>query len=383
VTDKIKCEICGELVHHIAVHLKNDHASLMTLDEYKQTYPDAPVMSDMMRNKILEKKAAMQMNMATTATVTQLPLMERKEVFSRLFRLGDLSVCKNARGEDIHVTVLGQHEFMDMVPEEDAGYIFNIDLLKTMLFALESNIPAYLWGPAGTGKTSCVSEICAYTNRAMMRVNHSLNMVESDVVGDWRAREGNTYFDLGPLPMAMLNGWTFLADEYDRAPPGVVSLYQAVLEGKPLTIKEAPPELRTIKPHRNFRFVATGNTSGSGDEMGLYSGTLIQDAASYSRFGVTEKVWYVDNDAEVAMLMSKAKLRKEDAERLVKWATMLRESFEAGKVGVTVGPRELLMASLSGSAFNDFRRGLCLASINRMTSVDREIALELAQRVFG
>ena len=379
MSETITCALCGAAIHHGGHHLKTEHPEL-SLDDYRAQFPDAPLVSKIMQAKIEEHQMKMQMQ---TASVTTLPVSEVRHPMADLFGLGDHPLALNAKGEQTHVTVLGQHHYQAMVPDRDPGYVFDVDMLKTALFALETNIPLYLWGYHGTGKSTLWERVCSYTNRPLDRVQHTLNMVESDVVGDWRAKDGDTYFDLGPLPLAMLHGWTFLADEYDRAPPGVIALYQAVLEGKPLVIKEAPPEHRVIRPHKNFRFCATGNTNGSGDETGLYSGTLIQDAASYSRFGVTMRVKYMEPEAEQALLMAKIKLQKEHAVALTDWANKIREAFDAGKVSSTIGPRELLYAAKIGAAFLDFRKGLDLAIVNRMTDVDREVATEISQRIFG
>jgi cobaltochelatase CobS len=379
MSDTITCAVCGAEIHHVGHHLKTEHPEI-SIDDYRAQFPDAPLVSKIMQAKLEEHQLKMQMQ---TASVTTLPVAEVRQPMADLFGLGDHPLSKNAKGEQTHVTVLGQHHYQTMVPDRDPGYVFDVDMLKTCLFALETNIPLYLWGYHGTGKSSMIDQVCCYTNRPLYRVQHTLNMVESDVVGDWRAKDGDTYFDLGPLPLAMMHGWTFLADEYDRAPPGVIALYQAVLEGKPLVIKEAPPEHRVIRPHKNFRFTATGNTNGSGDETGLYSGTLIQDAASYSRFGVTMRVKYMEPEAEQALLMAKIKLNKDHAVALTDWANKIREAFDAGKISSTIGPRELLYAAKIGAAFMDFRKGLDLAIVNRMTDVDREVASELAQRIFG
>lgn len=375
---KITCAICEAEIHHVGAHLKESHPEI-SVEDYRAQFPDAPLMSDVMQAKI-EEHRKMKME---SATVTMLPTSEQRRPMSDVFGLGQHPLTMNARGEPTQVTVLRDTQNQSMVPGRDPGYVFDIEMLKTILFGLEANIPTYLWGYHGTGKSSVIEQTCCYTNRPMYRVQHTLNMVESDIVGDWRAKDGDTYFDLGPLPLAMMHGWVFLADEYDRAPPGVISLYQAVLEGKPLVIKEAPPEHRVIHPHKNFRFMATGNTSGSGDETGLYSGTLIQDAASYSRFGITVKVRYMEPEAEQALLVAKLQINQEDAELLVKWANRIRESFDAGAIGTTVGPRELIYAGKIGAAFMDFKKGLDLACINRMTEVDREVASELSQRIFG
>lgn len=68
----------------------------------------------------------------------------------------------------------------------------------------------------------------------------------------------------------MKHGWVYLADEYDFAFPQILGVYQPVLEGEALVIKEATPEWRRITPHERFAFIGTGNTNGSGDETGLY-----------------------------------------------------------------------------------------------------------------
>ncbi|MER9496479.1 AAA family ATPase, partial [Mesorhizobium sp. M0320] len=129
-----------------------------------------------------------------------------------------------------------------------------------------------------------------------------------------------TEFQLGPLPLAMIEGAVYCADEYDFAMPQVVALYQPVLEGKALVIKDAPPEYRLIKPHPEFRIVATGNTNGTGDETGLYQGTLIQNAANYSRFKITEEVTYMEPKIEETVISGQAGIERADAAKLVKIA---------------------------------------------------------------
>jgi cobaltochelatase CobS len=183
--------------------------------------------------------------------------------------------------------------------------------------------------------------------------------------------------------MAMINGWAFLADEYDFAKPSVLAVYQPVLEGKSLVIKEAPPEMRVIKPHPQFRFVATGNTNGSGDETGLYQGTLVQNGANYDRFGMVIHKKYMDRAAEETILKNHCKLVDADAKKMVEFATLIRQSYDAAKVSDTISPRALINASRIGVMRGSFRQGLNLAFINKLSKIDREVADGLAQRIFG
>ncbi|BBI61791.1 hypothetical protein HSBAA_30970 [Vreelandella sulfidaeris] len=194
----------------------------------------------------------------------------------------------------IPVAVFETHDAQDMVPEVDEEFIWMPELLRDCIAALDHNIPAMFWGHAGTGKSTAWEQYAAYTNRPFIRIQHTANTEEAHIIGQMLANESGTYFEPGPLAMAMRFGWVYLADEYDFAFPQVLGVYQPVLEGKPLIIKEAPHDWRRVDPHPQFRFVATGNTNGAGDETGLYQGTNLQNAANYSRFGIVTKTSYMD-----------------------------------------------------------------------------------------
>ena len=245
------------------------------------------------------------------------------------------------------------------------------------------SMPVYVWGHKGAGKTELIEQICARTRRPLIRVQHTVNTEESQIVGQWTVRNGQTEFEYGALPLAMINGWTYLADEYDFAMPNVLATYQAVLEGKPLMIKEAPADKRVVKPHPNFRFVATGNTNGTGDETGLYQGTTVQNSANYDRFGVVVKKAYLDSDSEIKILTNNTQLSKEDAKLFVGFAKQVREAFDAGKISDTISPRTLLFAVKLGIVHASFRDGLRLAFMNKLSSADYEVCDSFAQRIFG
>jgi cobaltochelatase CobS len=300
-----------------------------------------------------------------------------------VFDLGKVKAAMNARGEPIPITILAKGDHQDMVPAKDPGYIFNIELLKTVLLGLDLRIPVYLWGHAGVGKSTLIEQVCAHTNRPYMRIQHTINTEESHIVGQTLANDSGTYFEPGPLTLAMKYGWTYNADEYDYAHASVLSVYQAVLEGKSLVIKEAPHEWRVVRPHENFRLVATGNTNGSGDESGLYSGTNVGNAANYSRFGIVERVDYMPKAQEARVIVNQSGVAKEDADKLVEFASLIRASYDASKMSATIGPRELIYAGMIGLRRGNWITGLTLSFINRLGNVDRETALGIAQRVFG
>lgn len=402
---KIVCHIDNARVHSIQLHLEKNHPD-WTVDRYQREYPDAPIYSEtakqvMARNAKIKEAEAQKAAAPTVAPATKLAAMSdssmlpamlssvaltaKAAAFHELFELGTAPAARNAAGDPIQITVLDGHDELALayLPAIDLRYVFDIDLLKEVIIGFELGMNVYLWGWHGTGKTTVLEQAAARTKRPFMRIQHTQNMQESDVLGQWTVRNGQTEFQLGPLPMAMLNGWVYCADEYDFAMPAVTSVYQPVLEGKPLLIKDAPPMFRQIVPHEGFRFVATGNTNGTGDESGLYQGTLIQNAANYSRFHITEEVKYMEPKKEENVIVSQCAIDRANAAKIVKFAGSVRQHFIDGQISSTISPRELINAVNIGIAYGgNWLKGLELAFANRLSRVDKKTVLEFGQRMF-
>lgn len=396
--DKIVCQIDNVQVHSIQTHIKQHHADTWTIERYQEEFPDAPLLSPyaeaFLRKKLKEKKAQVQAQTVSGAKPARLQVS--LQAMADIFELGKAPAAFGGNGSPIQISVMSGHDTDGMlyIPETDEDYVFNIDLLKEVCVGFELNMPVYLWGMHGTGKTTLPEQVCARTKRPFMRIQHTINMQESDVLGQWTVKDGATQFQLGPLPMAMLNGWVYCADEYDFAMPSVVAVYQPVLEGKSLLIKDAPPEFRKITPHPEFRFIGTGNTNGVGDETGLYQGTLVQNAANYSRFAITREVKYMEAKIEESILTGKTGITKADAKKLVKVANDVRKMFAEQKISTTISPRELISAArlatifgrkdaTTGTARLGYETGIELAFSNRLSRVDKKVIDEYVSRTFG
>jgi cobaltochelatase CobS len=396
--DKIKCEVDGALVHSIQAHLRANYPSEWTLERYREVYPEAPLLSEFARKALdkakmekeeAEKRAremASQAGNETGQPQLQAAYQITAQPMHEVFELGNVPAAIGSAGQPIPVQVFAGHngDSLNYLVEADKSYVFNIELLKKVLVAFALNKPLYLWGMHGTGKTTVIQQAAARTRRPVMRVQHTINMEESHVLGQWVVKNGQTEFQLGPLPMAMINGWVYIADEYDFAMPSVTAVYQPVLEGQSLLIKDAPPHLRKIIPHPDFRFAATGNTNGCGDETGLYQGTLMQNAANFSRFGITEEVEYMDAAIEENILRSKANVPAPVAKKIVKLANDVRKMFRDGKIGMTISPREMIAAAEVGIAFGgNWKLGIELSFANRLPRADKKAVQEYLQRHFA
>lgn len=386
--EMITCQVpgCGETTHLIESHISKHEG--WDIERYKAEFPGFPLMSQKAKDALAARANAAKPTTTAAAptTVEVKRTAQPRKPFHEVFGFSKTDrAALSAKGAPIGIRVYEPEELTEqvaaLVPDKDSDYVFNVDLTKTVVMALEMNVPIYLHGHAGVGKSTLFEQVAHHTNRGYSRVQHTANMEEADVEGRWIVNaEGHMEFQNGPLTDAMEQGLLYVADEYDFAPPMVLSVYQAVLEGKPLYIKAAN---KKVQPHPNFRFCATGNTNGAGDESGLYQGTMVQNAANYERFGVVEKVNYMPQKDEIEMLVRKTGVAHEDAKRIVDFATKMREGFDRADVAIPMSPRSTLNAAKLGMARNDMSFGIKCAYVNRLPATSADAARQAMQRIFG
>mgnify|MGYP001449980840 CR=1 FL=1 len=376
---KIVCKIDGALVHSIQHHIQQHHSAEWTVERYKEEFPDEPLLSQLIKDRIQSRLD--EQKKASSVKDGMKPLYE---VFD--MNKDDAGVLQGDKSP-IMIEVL-EKEILDAeakihIHDFDPNYVFRASALKNVLLGIALNIPTYVWGMMGTGKSTLIEQVCARTGRPYTRLQHSRDTEQSHIVGQTLVKDGATYFELGPLAYAMKHGLVYIADEYDFAMPAVLSLYQAVLEGGDLFIKEADIENRVIKPHPNFRFFATGNTNGSGDDTGLYQGTLIQNAANYERFGIVFEMEYMPKEMEREVVIAKSGIDKTSADLLVKFANLTREACRNGDITLPMSPRSIINSARVGVPYGDFKKGVSLAYLARLDSGSKTAADEIANRVFG
>ncbi|EEX2905660.1 TPA: porphyrin biosynthesis protein [Escherichia coli] len=399
-SDYLVCKWCGKSFHYFKSHVANGNCEGIpesvkdadpdtVLKMYTTQFPDEPTLSKKALDAIQAKRAEQKSEMAKSSGVTSSPgytgTVEYKTDLVAAHELLNVTVKElgTKRGTPLMVSVNVNTPFPEFVPEVKKGYVYgDFELIKDIFMMLELGIPGYLWGHAGTGKSSLPTQLCALLNRPLIRAQHTASMEEAHVTGQILARDGSTYFEPGLLALAMKHGWVYLADEYDFAFPQILGVYQPVLEGEALVIKEATPEWRRITPHERFAFIGTGNTNGSGDETGLYQGTNIQNAANFSRFGIVSNVKYMSKEAEINMLIN-AGIVDEYAEKMVKFAGIVRDGYEEHNISQPIGPRELLLSAKIGMMRGDFVTGIERSFINKLPSASAQAAREVVQKIFG
>ncbi|SOB59978.1 Cobalamin synthase [Pseudodesulfovibrio profundus] len=292
-------------------------------------------------------------------------------------------------------TVRGFATSSSFTPDLNPEYLFHDSSRDVVVWFMDSSDPLYVFGPAGSGKTSLIKQLAAKLNYPVFDITGHGRLEFPDMVGHLTVEDSNMSFQYGPLAMAMKFGGLFLLNEIDLLDPATAAGLNGILDGDPLCIPENGGEV--IKPHPLFRFAATANTNGGTDETGLYQGTLRQNLAFMDRFWLCE-IGYPSPKAERELLHRKAPgLPKEVRTKMVEFANEVRKLFMGEADGnfrdtieVTFSTRTLIrwadltvrFQPLARQGIQPVTYALDRALGYRATPETRTVLHELAQRIF-
>ena len=267
------------------------------------------------------------------------------------------------------------------VPTKFEGYVswgnFNTvrDVVKSGIF-----YPMFITGLSGNGKTLMVKEVCAKLKREFIRANITIETDEDDLIGGFRLLNGETVWHDGPVVTAMKRGAVLLLDEIDLASNKIMAL-QPVLEGSSIYLKKIG---KWVHPADGFTVIATANTKGQGSDDGRFIGTNILNEAFLERFPVTIEQSYPTAKMETKMLVNElAKHDKVDGEfvdNLVKWADVIRKTFNEGGCDEIISTRRLVHIIGAYSIFDDKMTAIQL-TVNRFDTETKESFIDLYTKI--
>lgn len=292
----------------------------------------------------------------------------------------------------------------ETVPEQDDNFVFyDPDLVEVFngWTQLTTGDGFYIWGPTGAGKSSFVREWCARTGIQLEEVNGHRRMMLNDHVGQFVVEKDGMIYVHGPLARALKHGHWFLLNEMDQLDPSVLVALNTILDGCALVITENGGEI--IQPHPDFRFIATGNTAGSGDLSGNYQGATRQNMAFMDRFWVMEAS-YPPEDVELSILeRAVPEVPQEITSKLITIANQVRQvaagsnsvdGVDQGSIDVTFSTRTLIRWAINIAAFTAHgapksenmpivKRSLYVSLLNRANDDTREAIDGLFSAEFG
>lgn len=211
-----------------------------------------------------------------------------------------------------------------------------------------------LIGEPGTGKGHLVKHVFNKANRPLIRLNFGTRITKEKLVGGFvprgeangdlehtleKAREmsgeeddlttGEALSVLGErnkfkwsdglLTKAVRYGWGFLADELNAAPAETLMPLFGLLEDSDSRTLELTEKGEVIRPHPEFKFIATMNPPH-------HAGTKrLNDALMRRLIPIT--IPYLPNDREQTLLEKRTGLDGDTAEDLVDMADAIRKSY--------------------------------------------------------
>lgn len=153
---------------------------------------------------------------------------------------------------------------------------------------IENNIPVYLWGSPGTGKTETIIKIAEKLNKPIVTQSVSPLATKGEFFG-FMSINGKDYVST-VFRDAYENGKIFLLDEMDLLSPSLSPVLNQSLSQDFLTFPD-----KKVKKHENFLFCGTGNTNGKGSTNGL-NGRQVIDVSFHDRFLSIQ--WFLDETLE-------------------------------------------------------------------------------------
>lgn len=203
-----------------------------------------------------------------------------------------LEVIKNATKEQLDAWGIAPKNItLEVVTPKATKKIENSHFkTEVVLRSISAKVPVALVGPAGSGKTTCVSSVAEALSLEFYSKSVSVQTGVHEFFG-YQDANGNYVRTL--FREAYENGGVFLLDEFDAGNPNVLAaLNQATANGSC-----AFPD-GMINRHEDFIIVMAGNTFGHGANS-EYVGRNKIDAATLDRFVFIEFPY--DEDFEMKL----------------------------------------------------------------------------------
>lgn len=177
------------------------------------------------------------------------------------------------------------------------------------------DIPVYLCGPAGCGKSYGARLIAKALNVRFGFLSLTAGVSESALTGWLVPGDGGKFVYLPALFVSFYKeGGLFMLDEADAADPNVILVMNDAIANGELAIPHNVQE-PIIQRHKQFRLIAAGNTMGQGSNR-QYIGRSALDGSTLDRF--IPILCDYDETIEKTVV---------EDEELLKWASEIRKKI--------------------------------------------------------
>lgn len=244
---------------------------------------------------------------------------------------------------------------------------------ELLLRIVASNLPVFMVGPAGTGKTAGAEQVAKALGLDFFAQSVGSQTSKSDLFG---FLDGAGAYHATQFYLAYKNGGVFLLDEADAGNANVLVGLNAALSNGYVFFPDGTGQMTPM--HENFRMVATANTFGNGASR-QYVGRNQLDAATLDRFTVI--TWDIDDRIEEAIAASKSPTYGDRWLRVVR--AVRDEAINKLELRAVVSPRATLRGATlleSGVTYED---AVQVALIANLPEAEREVLLNLANATWA
>lgn len=221
------------------------------------------------------------------------------------------------------------------------GFYMTPDNWRILVRNIKKHVNTMIIGPTGSGKTSCVKEVCSRMG-IPLHVFDMGSMIDpiSNLLGVHRLEDGKSIFDYAKFTKVIQEPCVILLDELNRSSLGANNvLFPCLDDRRELNVEIACGKgVRSIKIHPEVTFIATANIGSE------YTGTNMIDRALLNRFFPLELNIIPDTE-EVNVLVNRTGIDKEVARSIVKIANNIRSLSKKQEISTSISIRETLMIS--------------------------------------